>query len=95
MEWGSTDWSGHACQSPVWLNKPRVGGRSGRRALGCTTTAPGLTPGTLPRRRPGSSGYFLAMNVYLPSSPLVGSSQVTVHLPSELNLAFTLPFLVS
>ena len=39
--------------------------------------------------------YFLAMKVYLPSWPLVGSSQVTVHLPSELNLAFTLPFLVS
>ena len=33
-------------------------GRSGRRALGCTTTAPGLSPGTLPCGVPGSLGYF-------------------------------------
>ena len=33
-------------------------GRSGRRALGCTTTAPGLSPGTLPCGEPGSLGYF-------------------------------------
>ena len=33
-------------------------GRSGRRALGCTTTAPGLSPGTLPCGVPGSLGYL-------------------------------------
>mgnify|MGYP004305643219 CR=1 FL=1 len=33
-------------------------GRSGRRALGCTTTAPGLSPGTPPCGVPGSLGYF-------------------------------------
>jgi len=33
-------------------------GRSGRRALGCTTTAPGLSPGTLPCGEPGSLDYF-------------------------------------
>ncbi len=70
-------------------------GRSGRRALGCTTTAPGLAPGTLPRGGPGSSGYFLAMNVYLPLSSDSLSSQMTVHLPSPLNFAFTAPFFVS
>ena len=33
-------------------------GRSGRRALGCTTTAPGLSPGTPPCGVPGSLDYF-------------------------------------
>ena len=33
-------------------------GRSGRRAWGCTTTAPGLSPGTLPCGVPGSLGYL-------------------------------------
>ena len=32
--------------------------RSGRRALGCTTTAPGLSPGTPACGVPGSLGYF-------------------------------------
>ena len=39
--------------------------------------------------------YFLAMNVYLPSSSDSLSIQITVHLPSPLNLAFTAPFFVS
>ena len=43
----------------------------------------------------GRGNYFLAMNVYLPSSSDSLSSQITVHLPSPLNLAFTAPFFVS
>ena len=39
--------------------------------------------------------YFLATKVYLPSSSDSLSIQMTVHLPSPLNLAFTAPFLVS
>ena len=61
----------------------------------CGATAPLLAPGTLPRGGPGSLAYFLARNVYLPSSSDSLSSQITVHLPSPLNLAFTAPFFVS
>ena len=39
--------------------------------------------------------YFLAINVYLPSSSDSLSIQMTVHLPSPLNFAFTAPFFVS
>lgn len=39
--------------------------------------------------------YFFAMNVYFPLSSDSLSSQITVHLPSPLNLAFTAPFFVS
>ena len=39
--------------------------------------------------------YFFAMKVYLPSSSDSLSIQMTVHLPSPLNLAFTAPFFVS
>ena len=82
-------------QLPAGEGNFRAESRSGRRALGCTTTAPGLGPGTLPRGGPGSSGYFLAMNVYLPLSSDSLSSQMTVHLPESVNFAFTAPFFVS
>ena len=39
--------------------------------------------------------YFFAINEYLPLSPDSLSSQITVHLPESVNLAFTAPFFVS
>ena len=60
-------------------------GRSGRRVLGCRR----------PLRDKRRGCYFLAMKVYLPLSSDSLSSQMTVHLPSPLNLAFTAPFFVS
>ena len=77
-----------------WMRGSRAS-RSGRRALGCTTTASGLSPGTLPRGGAGQlQRYFLAMNVYLPSSSFLGSVQMMEHLPDSVNLARTSPFLV-
>jgi hypothetical protein len=40
-------------------------------------------------------GYSLTMNVYLPSSPVLGSSQMTLHLPLSVNFNRTAPRLVS
>ena len=79
-------------RSQLPISSPAQPKRSPR---GCGATAPRLAPGTLPRGGPGRLAYFLAMNVYLPSSPDSLSIQITVHLPSPLNFAFTAPFLVS
>ena len=40
-----------------WMRGSRAS-RSGRRALGCTTTAPGLAPGTLSHRGAGQSAFL-------------------------------------